>query len=42
MISNSAFTAILKILVDAFPEHNTLPKSYTEAKTILKDLGLGL
>jgi hypothetical protein len=40
-ISNSAFTAILKILVDVFPEHNTLPKSYTEAKTILKDLGLG-
>jgi hypothetical protein len=40
-ISNYAFTAILKILVDAFPEHNTLPKSYTEAKTILKDLGLG-
>jgi hypothetical protein len=40
-ISNSAFSAILKLLVDAFPECNTLPKSYYEAKTLLKELGLG-
>jgi len=40
-ISNSAFTAHMKVLADAFPEHNTLPKSYDEAKGILKELGLG-
>ena len=40
-ISNSAFTAILKLLAEAFPEYNTLPKSYNEAKSILKELGLG-
>jgi hypothetical protein len=40
-ISNSAFTAILKLLVEAFPEYNTLPRSYSEAKNILKELGLG-
>jgi hypothetical protein len=29
-ISNSGFTAILKLLVDeALPENNTLPKSYS-------------
>jgi hypothetical protein len=40
-ISNSAFTVMLKLLVDAFSEHNTLPKSYSEAKSMLKELGLG-
>jgi hypothetical protein len=40
-ISNSAFTAMLKLLTEAFPECNTLPKSYYEAKTLLKELGLG-
>ena len=40
-ICNSAFTAILKLLSEAFPEHNSLPKSYAEAKGILKELGLG-
>jgi hypothetical protein len=40
-ICNSAFFAILKLLGDAFPECNTLPKSYYEAKSILKQLGLG-
>jgi hypothetical protein len=41
-ISNSGFTAILKLLVDeALLEINTLPKSYSEAKSILKELGLG-
>jgi hypothetical protein len=40
-ISNYAFTVMLKLLVDAFLEHNTLPKSYSEAKSMLKELGLG-
>ena len=40
-IRNSAFTAILKLLAEVFPEYNTLPKSYNEAKSILKELGLG-
>jgi hypothetical protein len=40
-ICNSAFSAILKLLTDAFPEFNTLPKSYYEAKTLLRELGLG-
>ena len=31
-ISNSAFTAIFKLLAEAFPEYNALPKSYNEAK----------
>jgi hypothetical protein len=28
-------------LAEAFPDFNTLPKSYNEAKKLLKDLGLG-
>jgi hypothetical protein len=40
-ISNSAFSAIVKLLAEAFSEWNTLPKSYNEAKNILKELGLG-
>jgi hypothetical protein len=40
-ISNSAFTAFLKILCSAFPESNCLPKSYDEAKKMLRQLGLG-
>jgi hypothetical protein len=40
-ICNSTFSAILKLLTDAFPEFNTLPKSYYEAKTLLRELGLG-
>ena len=40
-IINSAFTAIFKLLAEAFPEYNALPKSYNEAKSILKELGLG-
>ena len=40
-ISNSAFSAILKLLAEAFPEQNILPKSYNEAKNLLKELGLG-
>ena len=31
----------MKILAEAFPEPNTLPKSYEEAKNLLKELGLG-
>ena len=40
-ISNSAFSAVMKLLAEAFPEWNTLPKSYNEAKSLLKELGLG-
>nr|CAH67329.1 OSIGBa0102I15.9 [Oryza sativa] len=40
-ISNSAFSAHMKLLADAFPECNTLPKSYDEAKVLLKEMGLG-
>jgi hypothetical protein len=40
-ISNSAFTSFLKILCSAFPESNCLPKSYDEAKKMLRQLGLG-
>uniref|UniRef100_A0A8R7R4G5 Transposase-associated domain-containing protein n=2 Tax=Triticum urartu TaxID=4572 RepID=A0A8R7R4G5_TRIUA len=40
-ITNSAFTDILKLLAKAFPQPNTLPKSYEEVKNLLKELGLG-
>ena len=40
-ISNSAFSSILKLLAEAFPQFNTLPKSYSEAKSLLKELSLG-
>jgi hypothetical protein len=37
----SKLTFVVKLLSNAFPECNTLPKSYYEAKTLLKELGLG-
>jgi hypothetical protein len=40
-ITNSAFSAIMKILSEAFPQFNTIPKSYDEAKKMLRELGLG-
>jgi hypothetical protein len=40
-ISNIAFIAILKLLAEAFPVCNTIPKSYNDAKNLLKVLGLG-
>ena len=40
-IINSAFSAVMKLLTEAFPEWNTLPKSYNEAKSLLKELGFG-
>jgi hypothetical protein len=40
-ITNSAFSAILKILSEAFPQFNTIPKSYDETKKMLRELGLG-
>jgi hypothetical protein len=40
-ISNSTFSAVIKLLAEVFPECNTLPKSYNEAKSLLKELGLG-
>ena len=40
-ISNTAFSAILKLLGKAFPAINTVPKSYDDAKKFLRCLGLG-
>ena len=40
-ITNSAFSAIMKILSEAFPQFNTIPKSYDKAKKLLRELGLG-
>ena len=40
-ISNSAFTAQMKVWCKAFPEYNCLPNSYEEAKKMLHTLGLG-
>jgi len=40
-ISNSAFSAILKLLAKVFPECNALPTSYNEAKNLIEELGLG-
>jgi len=40
-ITNSGFSAILRILSEAFREFNTIPKSYEEAKKMLRELGLG-
>jgi hypothetical protein len=41
-ISNSAFSAILKLLTEAFPKGNALPRSYNEAKKHLKELGCAI
>jgi hypothetical protein len=40
-ISNSTFSAIVKLLAKAFSKCNTLPKSYNEEKNLLKELGIG-
>ena len=40
-ISNTTFTAILKLLSLALPACNELPSSYNEAKKYLRELGLG-
>jgi hypothetical protein len=40
-ITNSAFSVFLKILSEAFPEFNTCPKSYDEAKKMLREIELG-
>jgi hypothetical protein len=40
-ISNTAFTSTLKLLAQAFPDLNTIPKSYHDAKKLLRHLGLG-
>jgi hypothetical protein len=40
-INNPAFSAQLKVLSEAFPESNCIPKSYEEAKKMLHTLGLG-
>jgi hypothetical protein len=40
-ITDTAFSAFLKLLANAFPEFNTLPTSYHEAKNIIKELCLG-
>ncbi|KAM3344328.1 hypothetical protein P3S68_026420 [Capsicum galapagoense] len=38
--SNSSFSMLLELLKDALPEGETLPKSFYDAKKIIKDLGL--
>ena len=38
--SNKSFTPLLELLNEAFPEDETLPSNYYEAKKILHDLGL--
>jgi hypothetical protein len=40
-ITISAFSTIVKFLAQAFLKCNTLPKSYNNAKNLLKELGLG-
>jgi hypothetical protein len=40
-ISNTTFSSILKLLAEAFPALNTVPKSYDDAKKLLQRLGLG-
>jgi len=40
-ITNSAFSMFLEVLSEAFPQFNTVPKSYDEAKKMLRELGLG-
>jgi hypothetical protein len=41
MIANSAFSAFLRVLCQAFPQCRGLPNSYDEAKKMLRTLGLG-
>ena len=40
-ITNSAFSMFLEVLSEAFPQFNIVPKSYDEAKKMLRELGLG-
>ncbi|XXG69015.1 hypothetical protein AAC387_Pa06g1981 [Persea americana] len=39
--SNKSFTMLLDLLKEAFPEGETLPKSFYETKKIIGELGLG-
>ena len=39
--SDKSFDMLLKLLVDAFPERSNIPKTYYDAKKMLKALGLG-
>lgn len=39
--SNKSFDMVLKLIKDALPDGETLPKSHYEAKTLLQGLGLG-
>ncbi|CAN0899524.1 hypothetical protein LINGRAHAP2_LOCUS20324 [Linum grandiflorum] len=39
--SNKSFDMLLKLLKDIFPEDNLAPKSYYDAKSMLRNLGLG-
>ncbi|XP_060213667.1 uncharacterized protein LOC132640887 isoform X2 [Lycium barbarum] len=38
--SNNSFSMLLELLKDVLPEGETLPKSFNDAKKIIKDLGL--
>ncbi|RVW27633.1 hypothetical protein CK203_099152 [Vitis vinifera] len=39
--SDKSFDMLLQVLVDAFPERSNIPKTYYDAKKMLRDLGLG-
>ena len=39
--SDKSFDMLLKLLVDAFPERSNIPKTYYDAKKMLRTLGLG-
>ncbi|KAH7864273.1 hypothetical protein Vadar_027678 [Vaccinium darrowii] len=38
--SNNSFDMLLKLLSDAFPHGATIPRTYKEAKKVIRDLGL--
>ena len=39
--SDKSFDMLLKLLVDAFPERSNIPKTYYDAKKMLRTLALG-
>ncbi|RVX01357.1 hypothetical protein CK203_031234 [Vitis vinifera] len=39
--SDKSFDMLLQVLVDAFPKRSNIPKTYYDAKKMLRDLGLG-
>ena len=39
--SDKSFDMLLQLLIDAFPEGSNIPKTYYDAKKMLRELGLG-